>query len=256
MQQAKIDKYLTHHRTSLTEESPNRRPYLKRSRSSLESLPSHSVKKLNVEVNFNEMSGEELTKILQVMNEKLSALPTRTEFDLFKDEMRSLKTENEFLKNEIKSVKEGERYLHRRLDILENNFRRNNLIIKNLSITAKDNLSEVVQQFLTNVLQIKDSLEIIDVRSLGNRTMENNNIRPTIRADKFFINNIMFSWDESIGLVYKGKVGADKLKEVVGRDLSDYIKGLLVEQPQPRNTSRPHNQASSLLQSTSAANNL
>lgn len=263
--------------------------YSKRSRSSPESLVSHPNKKSNLANNWGNMSNintEELLKAFErIIDSKIQTLPTKDDFNTFKEDIKSLKTQNESLKLEVKSLRENQLILQRRLDAIENKSRRNNLIIKGLHFKAQDDLSEIVGQFMSNVLQIKDSVEIVDVRPLGSKAMKgrhllvsfsrntekwavlkqssrlkgtgwkidqdyppntrrcrrslfqlrweirrlNTNIKSVVRSDKLIINDVQFSWDDSVGLVYNQDLGSVKLKEMVGHDLSGFINGLLTK---------------------------
>lgn len=131
MSQKQIESYLVQKSSSNSTPSRARIP-LKRSRSSPESLPSQS-KKLITEEKSSEMSSsgndELLISIGKIIDTKLAVLPTKDDFNLLREEMKSLKIENESLKIQIKSLKENERQLNKRLEILENNSRKKNVII-------------------------------------------------------------------------------------------------------------------------------
>lgn len=184
MPQEKIYKFLASSNTSSSDNStPTKRIPLKRSRSSPENLYSQPDKKVNLLKKSDEMGTSNNDELLQafgkMMDAKIAILPTRDDFNSFREEMRSLKIENESLKMEIKSLKENERQLIRRIDILENNARKNNLIIKGLSFTDQDNLFHLVNEFISNVMQIKDKLEIVEVRPLGNKSMKQRHVLVT-----------------------------------------------------------------------------
>lgn len=177
MSQEKIDKFLARIGTPSTANStPKGRIPLKRTRSSPESLSSHPDKKLNSEKNSDEMGSSMKDELLQafskMMDDKMALLPTKEDFNLLREEIRSLKTEKETLKMEIYAVKENERQLFRRLEILENKSRKNNIIIKGLAYNNQDNLMDIVHEFLFNVMQIRERPEIVDVHPLGNKTMK------------------------------------------------------------------------------------
>lgn len=292
MSQKQIESYLVQNSSSNSTPSRVRIP-LKRSRSSPESLPSQS-KKLITEEKSSEMSSsgndELLISIGKIIDTKLAVLPTKDDFNLLREEMKSLKIENESLKVQIKSLKENERQLNKRLEMLENNSRKNNLIIKGLLFSDQDNLLDIVDDFFSNVMKIEDKVEIVEVRPLGNKNMKkrhvmvsflrnhekwtvlrqtsrlkgtdwriqqdyslktrnrrhnlfrlrweirrlNSNLKSFIKVDKLIINDVIFSWDDTMGLSYEEELGAAKLKEIVGHDFSEFIHGLLQGPPRRR----------------------
>uniref|UniRef100_T1IDB9 Uncharacterized protein n=1 Tax=Rhodnius prolixus TaxID=13249 RepID=T1IDB9_RHOPR len=236
MSQKQIESYLVQNSSSNSTPSRVRIP-LKRSRSSPESLPSQS-KKLITEEKSGEMSSsgndELLISIGKIIDTKLAVLPTKDDFNLLREEMKSLKIENESLKVQIKSLKENERQLNKRLEMLENNSRKNNLIIKGLLFSDQDNLLDIVDDFFSNVMKIEDKVEIVEVRPLGNKNMKKSNLKSFIKVDKLIINDVICSWDDTMGLSYEEEFGAAKLKEIVGHDFSEFIHGLLQEPPRRR----------------------
>ncbi|KAF6204818.1 hypothetical protein GE061_018980 [Apolygus lucorum] len=101
-----------------------------------------------------------LVKFSTLLDTKMSNLATKDDITVIRTEIQSLREENNLLRKEVAELKTAAEHRDRRVEFLEMNARRNNLVLRGLTVRQGDNLQDVVQKFFTEVLKIDQEIEI------------------------------------------------------------------------------------------------
>ncbi|KAF6216403.1 hypothetical protein GE061_000745 [Apolygus lucorum] len=106
------------------------------------------------------------------MNEKFSTLATKNDFETLRVEISELKEENKTLRDEMAMMRESSLQKDRRLEYLELQARKKNLILKGLVFRENEDLYRVVQRFFSEILGFSDRMICVSsVQRVGSRSI-------------------------------------------------------------------------------------
>ncbi|BES99733.1 Hypothetical protein NTJ_12550 [Nesidiocoris tenuis] len=111
-----------------------------------------------------------LDAMSKMMDEKMAKLATKTDFESLKGEIKGLRDENKLLREEINAMRRAARQTERRVEILETQLRKNNLVLRGINYQPNADLLQVVKHFFANVLLVGKEILIESVRRIGPRS--------------------------------------------------------------------------------------
>ncbi|KAF6211801.1 hypothetical protein GE061_012316 [Apolygus lucorum] len=127
-----------------------------------------------------ERMGSLMEAKLQPIQESVKNLATKEDLQIIQQENMILKEENEQLRSEVKQLKLSLRSQDDRLTVLENDLRRNNLVIGGLRVGPNGNIKQVVTDMFRELLGLETTPTLVAARMLGSPNAQNRPILVTL----------------------------------------------------------------------------
>lgn len=153
---------------------------------------------------------ERITRMLQTLTQEVHEM--RIEQKQYREEVLSLRIQNENAKKENAELKREMKIISERIEVIEKEKRRNNIVIHGLNLenNGPTELKEQVKQFIHKNLEVevevkdarklRDNIHIVEMGSLNEKgkIMQNKNKLKNYKQGRVFINDDMTKTERDI----------------------------------------------------------